>query len=104
MIGYHMFDGLLQLSLRSSIFEQKFLQSGEIKVGEVVRGTIKRLTESALFVSISSNVDGVVWPNHFADVPLKHPARKFKVGGNIKCRVSVGMYVILVDAYTCLRC
>ncbi|KAL4069766.1 hypothetical protein V8B97DRAFT_2051647 [Scleroderma yunnanense] len=87
VIGYHLFDGILQLSLRPSIFEQKFLQAGEIKVGEVVRGTVKRLTESALFVSISGNVDGVVWPNHYADVPLKHPAKKFKVGGSIKCRV-----------------
>ena len=30
----------------------------------------------------------VVWPNHFADIRLKHPERKFKVGSSIKCRVS----------------
>ncbi|KAG6336141.1 hypothetical protein ID866_2951 [Astraeus odoratus] len=87
VIGYHVFDGILQLSLRPSVFEQKFLQAGEIQLGEVLKGTIKRLTESALFVTISGNVDGVIWPNHYADVPLKHPARKFKVGGSIKCRV-----------------
>ena len=98
-----MFDGILNLSLRPLIFEQKFLQAGEIKVGEIVKGTVKRLTESALFVSISGNVDGVIWPNHYADVPLKHPAKKFKVGGSIKCRVSVTWCVVLVGAYILRR-
>ena len=51
------------------------------------KGTIKKLTESALFVSLSGNVDGVVWPIHFADIPLKHPQKRFKPGGSIKCRV-----------------
>lgn len=88
VIGHHIFDGTLQLSLRPSIFEQKFVQAGEIRVGEVLKGTIKRLTDSALFVSISGNADGVIWPNHYADIPLKHPTKRFKVGASIKCRVS----------------
>ena len=53
----------------------------------MVKGTIKKLTESALFVSLSGNVDGVVWPVHFADIPLKHPQKRFKTGGSVKCRV-----------------
>lgn len=54
-----------------------------------MKGTVKRLTDTALFVSISGNVDGVVWPNHFADIHLKHPQKRFKPGGSIKCRVSI---------------
>lgn len=86
--GYFMFDGLLQLSLRPSVLEQKFLQVGEVEVGELVKGTVKKLTDSAMFVSISGSVDGVVWPNHYADIPLKHPQKRFKPGASIKCRVS----------------
>jgi rRNA biogenesis protein RRP5 len=41
-----------------------------------------------LFVSISGNVDGVVFPNHYADIRLKHPQKRFKEGSSIKCRVS----------------
>jgi rRNA biogenesis protein RRP5 len=41
-----------------------------------------------LFVSISGSVDGVVFPNHYADIMLKHPQRRFKEGASIKCRVS----------------
>lgn len=87
VIGYHPLDGLLQLSLRPSILDQRFLQAGDIRVGEVLKGTVKRLTDSALFVSISCNADGIIWPNHYADIPLKHPSKRFKAGGSIKCRV-----------------
>ncbi|KAI0756786.1 U3 snoRNP-associated protein Rrp5 [Daedaleopsis nitida] len=87
--GYYPLDGILQLSLRASILSQKFLQVADVQVGEVIKGTVKKLTDSALFVSISGNVDGVVWPNHYADIPLKHPQKRFKPGGSIKCRVLV---------------
>jgi rRNA biogenesis protein RRP5 len=85
--GYFALDGYLQLSLRPSVLEKKFLQVSDVTVGEVVKGTIKKLTESALFVSLSGSVDGVVWPIHFADIPLKHPQKRFKPGSHIKCRV-----------------
>ncbi|KAH7930532.1 hypothetical protein BV22DRAFT_1078692 [Leucogyrophana mollusca] len=85
--GHHPFDGILQLSLRASILAQKFLQAGDVHVGEVLKGTVKSLTDTALFVSISGDVDGVIWPNHYADIALKQPGKRFKPGGSIKCRV-----------------
>ncbi|KAI0046598.1 nucleic acid-binding protein [Auriscalpium vulgare] len=85
--GYIVFDGLLQLSMRQSVLEQKFLQVSDVNVGEVIKGTVKRLADSALFVSISGNVDGVVFPNHYADITLKQPQKRFKPGASIKCRV-----------------
>ncbi|KAI0095104.1 nucleic acid-binding protein [Irpex rosettiformis] len=87
--GYYPLDGLLQLTLRPSILEQKFIQVGEVQVGEVIKGTVKKLTDSALFVSMSGNVDGVIWPTHYADIMLKHPQKRFKPGGSIKCRILV---------------
>ncbi|KAI0308284.1 U3 snoRNP-associated protein Rrp5 [Multifurca ochricompacta] len=87
--GYYPFDGILQLSMRASVLEQKFLRVSDVQVGEQLKGTIKRLTDSALFVSISGNVDGVVFPNHYADIILKHPQKRFKEGSSIKCRVLV---------------
>ncbi|KIM88562.1 hypothetical protein PILCRDRAFT_813517 [Piloderma croceum F 1598] len=87
VIGYFAFDGLLHLSLRPSILEQNFFQVSDVQVGELVKGTIKKLAESGLFVSLSGNVDGVVWPNHYADIALKHPSKRFKAGASIKCRV-----------------
>jgi len=40
-----------------------------------------------LFVNIAGSVDGVVWPNHYADIKLKHPEKRFKIGGSVKARV-----------------
>lgn len=85
--GYFPFDGLLQLSMKPSVLEQKFLQVGDVEVGETIRGTIKKLTETGLFVTLSGNIDGVVWPNHYADISLKQPSKRFKAGASIKCRV-----------------
>ena len=56
--------------------------------GELVKGTIKKLTDSSLFVSLSGGIDGVIWPNHYSDIILKHPEKRFKEGASIKCRVS----------------
>lgn len=74
--------------MKTSTLEQKFLQVGDVQVGEVIKGSVKKLTDSAMFVSISGNVDGVVWPNHYADIILKHPQKRFKPGASVKCRVS----------------
>ncbi|KAH9960794.1 hypothetical protein BGW80DRAFT_1438825 [Lactifluus volemus] len=87
--GYYPFDGILQLSMRTSVLEQKFLKVSDVQVGVLLKGIVKKLTDSALFVSISGSVDGVIFPNHYADIILKHPQKRFKEGSNIKCRVLV---------------
>jgi rRNA biogenesis protein RRP5 len=74
--------------MRTSVLEQKFLKVSDVQVGVLLKGTVKKLTDSALFVSISGSVDGVIFPNHYADIILKHPQKRFKEGSNIKCRVS----------------
>ena len=32
-------------------------------------------------------MDGVVWPLHYADIRLKHPEKRFRVGASIRTRV-----------------
>ncbi|CAG8647448.1 11805_t:CDS:2, partial [Acaulospora colombiana] len=78
--GYHYLDGTLQCSMKESILEQKWLRVDDVKVGEIVKGTVVNLTDRGLFVSISGSVHAVIWPNHYADIRLKHPERKFKSG------------------------
>jgi rRNA biogenesis protein RRP5 len=41
-----------------------------------------------MFLDIAANVDGVVWPMHYADIRLKNPEKKFKPGQVVKARVS----------------
>ncbi|KAG9054803.1 rRNA biogenesis protein rrp5 [Serendipita sp. 407] len=89
VIGFYPFDGVLKCSMKESILQQKWLRVEEVQVGETVKGTINSLTDRGLFVSISGSVHAVIWPNHYADIHLKHPERKFKIGNSIKCRVLV---------------
>jgi rRNA biogenesis protein RRP5 len=51
------------------------------------QGTIRRLTEKALFININGSVDGIVYPLHYADIRLKHPEKRFKSGSTVKARV-----------------
>jgi rRNA biogenesis protein RRP5 len=97
--GYFLFDGLLELSLRHSVLEQRFMQVGDVKVGEMMTATVKKLTDSGLFLSLSGNIDGVIWPNHYADITLKHPAKRFKTGKSIKCRVSLLHSALVWDGF-----
>ncbi|KAL5495001.1 RRP5 [Sanghuangporus weigelae] len=85
--GFYALDGILQLSLRPSVLSQKFLRVEDVNVGELVKGTVKKLTDSCLFVSINGNIDAMIWPNHYADITLKHPQKRFKPGSSLKCRV-----------------
>lgn len=87
VIGYSAFDGLLQVSLQSSVLERRFMKVQDLRVGEKLDGTIQRLSDTALFVNIHGNVAGVVWPLHYSDLRLKHPERRFKPGGSVKTRV-----------------
>lgn len=73
--------------MRNTVLEQKFLRVDDVQVGELVKGTVRKLTESALFVRINGNVDGMIWPMHYADIMLKHPQKRFKKDAVLKCRV-----------------
>ncbi|GAA5925984.1 hypothetical protein JCM3775_005168 [Rhodotorula graminis] len=87
VLGFSALDHLVQLSMQPSVLEQSFLRVQDVEVGAEVKGTVKVLKDNALFVSIGGNVDGVVWPLHYADIRLKHPEKKFKPGQAVKARI-----------------
>ena len=63
------------------------MRVSDVVVGDIIKGTIKRIVDVGVFVEISGSVDGVCWPLHLSDVRLKNPEKKFKIGQSIKCRV-----------------
>lgn len=85
--GHAMTDRLLLLSLQPSVLEKQYMRVSEVPVGEVVRVTIRKVTPKAIFVRLSSNVDGVVFPLHFSDVHLAHPEKKFKPNLTMNARI-----------------
>ncbi|ORX37905.1 putative rRNA processing-related protein [Kockovaella imperatae] len=87
VIGHSPLDGVLLLSFERKVLDQVFMQVGELAVGQILKGTIRRLTDKGIFLNIHGSVDGVVWPLHYADIRLKHPEKRFKVGSTVKARV-----------------
>ncbi|OCF37082.1 rRNA biogenesis protein RRP5 [Kwoniella heveanensis CBS 569] len=87
VIGHSPLDGVLLLSFEQKVLDQLFMQVGELKIGQQLKGVVNRLTDKQLFVNISGSVDGLVWPSHYADIKLKHPEKRFKPGTSVKARV-----------------
>ncbi|OWT39295.1 rRNA biogenesis protein RRP5 [Cryptococcus neoformans Bt1] len=87
VIGHSPMDGVLLLSFEQSVLSQLFMQVSELKIGQQLKGTIRRLTDKMLFVNVHGNVDGIVHPTHYADIRLKHPQKRFKPEASVKARV-----------------
>lgn len=87
VIGHSPFDGVILLSFEQKVINQKFMLVSEVEIGTVMKGTVHKLTEKAMFINISGSVDGVAWPLHYADIKLKHPEKRFKTRQSVKCRV-----------------
>lgn len=87
VIGHSPLDGVLLLSFEQKVLDQVFMSVSELNVGRGLKGTVRKLTDKGLFVDIQGSVDGVVWPLHYADIRLKHPEKRFKVGSTVRTRV-----------------
>lgn len=89
VIGHAPTDRLLLLSFQKSTLEKSFMRVTEVEVGSQVKATITRIGSngSAIFVNLGGAFEGVVFPLHFADVPLKKPEKKYKPGATVKARV-----------------
>ncbi|KAJ2786363.1 rRNA biogenesis protein rrp5 [Coemansia interrupta] len=87
VIGYDAIDAVVRVSLRPSVVEERFFSFADVKPGDVINGTCKRLSDNGLDVSISSNIRGFVHRGDLSDTKLKHPELLFKEGKSVACRV-----------------
>lgn len=87
IVGHSPTDHVLQLSFQQSILSRAFMRVSEVMIGEVIKSTVKSITPKSIILDINGSVDGVVFPLHFADIPLKRPEKKYKVGQSVRARV-----------------
>ncbi|KAG8928202.1 rRNA biogenesis protein rrp5 [Tulasnella sp. 418] len=87
IMSYSALDGLLQLTFRESVIDEKILRVSDLQVGVRVTGTVVELTETHLRVKLSEGVTATVFPLHYADITLKNPQKRFKPGVSVKARV-----------------
>jgi rRNA biogenesis protein RRP5 len=92
VVGYNPVDGLFLVSLEQKVLDQPFLRIADIKVGEVIKGTVEKLIVNergvgGVLVNLADGISGLVTEMHMADVHLEHPDRKFKEGMKVTTRV-----------------
>ncbi|KAF9579822.1 rRNA biogenesis protein rrp5, partial [Lunasporangiospora selenospora] len=92
VLGYDPVDGVFQLSFQKSVIEQPFLRAKDVEVGEIIKGTVAKVMDKGLAISLAKNISAFVPLVHCVDSAVtsstkKHVDEKFKVGKQIKCRV-----------------
>ena len=92
IIGYNSLDGIYLISLEPSILDQPFLRIEDLKIGEVVKGTIEKIVVNSagvggILVNLAEGITGLVSETHLADVQLLHPEKIFKEGKSVTARV-----------------
>lgn len=59
VVGFSAIDGLLQLSLRPSIIDQKFLRASDVRVGEIIKVNLDlRITPFPMLMLMANDVEG----------------------------------------------
>lgn len=92
IIGFNSMDGLFIVTLEPKVINQPFLLLEDVKVGQVVKGTVEKLIVNekgvnGVLVNIAEGITGLVPEVHLADIVLQHPERKFKEGSAVIARV-----------------
>ncbi|TIB10065.1 hypothetical protein E3P89_02978 [Wallemia ichthyophaga] len=87
VVGISYVDKVVQLSIKPSVLHKTFMKVSDAQVGAVVDGTVRKMADDRMFVSISGSVDAIVWPVHYSDVKLKHPEKKYRPDMKVKTRI-----------------
>ncbi|PWN41071.1 hypothetical protein IE81DRAFT_337927 [Ceraceosorus guamensis] len=89
VIGHAPTDGRLLLSLQASVLKYTFMRVSELAVGSVHKAAVASIGPggNAIFLDLGGTTHGVVFPLHFADVPLRKPEKKYKAGAVVKTRI-----------------
>ncbi|KAL7272217.1 rRNA biogenesis protein rrp5 [Rhizina undulata] len=88
VLGFNAMDGLFLLSTEKRVLDQPFLRIEDIKVGEIVKGTIERVLDTgAITVKVADGISGIVPEIYLSDFKLKNPEKKFRVGLEVRAKV-----------------
>lgn len=87
VFGFNYMEGSALVTLKQSIIDQKFLTVDDISVGDIVEGSIREVFNNGVSIKLAKSINAFIPGVHLADVPIKHPEKKFEAGMNLKCRV-----------------
>lgn len=89
ILGYSYIDNMYNLSLEESVLKKQYLRVQDIPIGEIINVTITNfLPRGEILVDITDELKGMVPALQISDVKLVSPERKFKIGSQVKAKVS----------------
>ena len=101
IVQYNLMDCCAIVCLRQSVLDEPYLKCGDIEVGSVVTGTVSRITDKGVYVSLAARVEGYCPNEHMVDVRRKNRQKGIKDGARIKCRV---LLVDVANRFVLLTC
>ncbi|XP_026861413.2 protein RRP5 homolog [Electrophorus electricus] len=87
IMDYSPLEQMHLATLRKSIINATFFSYSDIRVGQLIEGTVQGLERYGMHVKISDHIKGLVPRIHLADVVLSNPEKKFKEGMRLMFRV-----------------
>ncbi|XP_052401989.1 protein RRP5 homolog isoform X1 [Carassius gibelio] len=87
IIDYSPMERMHMGTLRRSTVNTELYRYQDVKVGQIVEGTVMDLQKQGAYVRITNHIKGLIPRNHLADVVLKNPEKIFTSGLRVKCRV-----------------
>ena len=87
VIGVRPMDGLVAVSLKSSVLEQSFLNVNDVAPGMKVSGTVVRSEEGMLLIALTSHLKALVPALHMSDLASSKAHKKYKEGQKVGGRV-----------------
>ncbi|XP_016326215.1 protein RRP5 homolog [Sinocyclocheilus anshuiensis] len=87
IIDYSPMERMHVGTLRRSTVQTELFRYQDIKVGQIVEGTVTDLQKHGAYVRITNHIKGLIPKIHLADVVLKNPEKLFTSGLKVKCRV-----------------
>lgn len=88
---FHLFDNLIEVSLKKSFIESKDLSTENLKIGEIVEGTIKKHKKAGVYVRLGFALNGFIPRIHTTDSVLSNQfniEKAFPLNKTIKCRIT----------------
>ena len=89
---FHLFDNLIEVSLKTSFIERKELSINDLAVGSIVEGTIKKFKTNGIYVRLGFGLNGFIHNMHLTDAPFvnlgKNRDKLFAEKKRIKCRIT----------------
>lgn len=89
---FHLFDNLIEVSLKKSFIESKDLSADDLHIGDIVEGTIKKFKKPGVYVRLGFALNGFIPNIHLTDAPLQNQTlnreKTFPLKSQIRCRIT----------------